>query len=240
MAVTEKSEHRDVTSQTAPPPYEATSGQLLDIHQDQPAPGPATSGSFYREDEQPVSIIFKFCPDPAKFLCQQDWSAELFVKCRDVPRLMREGFYWDAANVIREEGYLVLDQLGSIRKDGKKYAGTRHYFLKDLQRPPRWIATIELHAVHFHTLTRFDLGQQLTQERIRLANATSQASSQHYIWRYHHQLPPEECFNVIYGDMPMEGWWPWPRKESEEANTGDGRDQEVSGKGVAGDRASLI
>lgn len=24
---------------------------------------------------------------------------------------------------------------------------------------------------------------------------------------------PEDNFNAIYDDMPMEGWWPWPKKE---------------------------
>lgn len=23
---------------------------------------------------------------------------------------------------------------------------------------------------------------------------------------------PESNFNVIYDDMPLEGWWPWPKK----------------------------
>ncbi|KAI1749283.1 hypothetical protein F4782DRAFT_513989 [Xylaria castorea] len=30
----------------------------------------------------------------------------LFFKCSDVPRHMREGFYWDGDNVINEDGFI--------------------------------------------------------------------------------------------------------------------------------------
>ncbi len=34
------------------------------------------------------------------------WGAGLLVKCRDVPRLMREGFFWSADNILPEGGYM--------------------------------------------------------------------------------------------------------------------------------------
>ncbi|KAK5636717.1 hypothetical protein RRF57_012429 [Xylaria bambusicola] len=27
---------------------------------------------------------------------------------------------------------------------------------------------------------------------------------------------PMEAYNMIYDKLPMEGWWPWPRKENED------------------------
>jgi hypothetical protein len=32
------------------------------------------------------------------------WAASLFVRCDDVARLMREGFFWSADNIVPEEG----------------------------------------------------------------------------------------------------------------------------------------
>ena len=32
----------------------------------------------------------------------------------------------------------------------------------------------------------------------------------HIIYNYRKDKP-EESFNAIYDNMPLEGWWPWPR-----------------------------
>jgi hypothetical protein len=153
---------------------------------------------------------------------------------------MREGFYWDTANVIPEEGYVTFDGENPkrVRWYGKKYAGTRHYFLKDLQQPLRWMATIEVLVVDYYALCQFDLSQ-LCRERIRLGSALSQASPDHYIWKYRYDQVPWGCFNLVYGDMPMEGWWPWPRKEPE-ADKKDEKDSGASRNGINGDHESLI
>ncbi|TRX96170.1 hypothetical protein FHL15_002894 [Xylaria flabelliformis] len=172
-------------------------------------PGLAISGKSYRENEQRLSMSFGFCPDPSNVSLNQDWVAILMVKCHNVPRLMREGFHWDAANVIREEAYVDQDfTFARFRQDRKCWAGTRHYFLKDLQQPPRWIATIEVFALNQTTLFQFKLNK-LSRETTKWATANNQSGHQIYHW---HRGFPDSWFNVVYDDMPMEGWWPWPKR----------------------------
>ncbi len=281
-----ESEHLERKSQTP------ASDKNESIHYHRSEPGPAMGGSFYREDEQRPSMVFKFCPDPSKpyRVMDHDWLAGLEVKCPDVPRLMREGFHWDADNVVREEGYLEINEeepteagvrrtestrwydlhqprlwiaslLGLMRegfhwgaptviKDGgylginkegprqagvRRIEGTRWYFLKDLHQPPRWIASLAVRAVDVRILYNFDLCQ-LSRELIRSVWASNQF--QQAIYGYESYRPTVR-FNMIYDKMPMEGWWPWPRKEIK-VQIEDDVDKDVNEKTVPGNCTSLI
>ncbi|KAI8948975.1 hypothetical protein F4801DRAFT_603827 [Xylaria longipes] len=165
----------------SPPPYTENSSLP---HQVQQQPMPATGENFYHA-----------------------LAALLLIKCFNVPRLMREGLYWDDENVVREEGYLDKDFTNSYRNNGKNWSGTRHYFLKDLRKPPLWTATIKVFALSNETLHRFDLNQ-LSPDNMQYARATNLSRQNIYYWEYG---SPEKCFNAIYDDLPMEGWWPWPK-----------------------------
>ncbi|KAI1735164.1 hypothetical protein F4680DRAFT_436153 [Xylaria scruposa] len=197
--------------ETSPPSYEESKpmpGTYPLLQQ----PGPVTSGNPYQESKERCSLSFGFCPDPSDPTPNQDWIALLMVKCRDVPCLMREGFHWDGANVIREEGYIDRDfTYARLRKDGKRWVGARHYFLKDLQQPSRWVATIKVFALNPGTLNQFDLNQLSRERSMQWAKASNNQSSEHYIYGWDY-CSPTMWFNAIYDDMPMEGWWPWPRK----------------------------
>ncbi|KAI0548049.1 hypothetical protein F4679DRAFT_597097 [Xylaria curta] len=193
---------KKANAKAAPPPYEETSSLP---HQVQRQPGPAMSGKFYRDDEQRCSMWMAFYPDLSKDITKQDWAAILKVKCSYIPRLMREGFYWNDANVVREDGYVDLNP---TNRYSKNWSGIRHYFLRDLQQPPLWIATVEILAVNKEILCRFDLNQ-LSRKKMHQAGATSQYGHMVYSWVYGY---PQTSFNAIYDDRPMKGWWPWPRK----------------------------
>ncbi|KAI0910867.1 hypothetical protein F4823DRAFT_623961 [Ustulina deusta] len=232
-----ESEHLERKSQTP------ASDKNESIHYHRSEPGPAMGGSFYREDEQRPSMVFKFCPDPSKpyRVMDHDWLAGLEVKCPDVPRLMREGFHWDADNVVREEGYLEINEeepteAGGPRQAGvRRIEGTRWYFLKDLHQPPRWIASLAVRAVDVRILYNFDLCQ-LSRELIRSVWASNQF--QQAIYGYESYRPTVR-FNMIYDKMPMEGWWPWPRKEIK-AQIEDDVFVDVNEKAVPGNCTSLI
>ncbi|KAI0428001.1 hypothetical protein F5Y09DRAFT_344081 [Xylaria sp. FL1042] len=216
-------QHREVSS-TRSPEYKDIVG--LPTYTDQAQyqqPGPATSGMFYHKEKMNPSMVFVFSPDPSKAYddTSQEWKATLKVKCKDVPSLMREGFYWSDANVIQEEGYVSKD-IYAWGRDSKKWCNKRHYFLKDIQEePPRWIATIEVVAVQDQTIYRFDL-EQLSLETTYMASATSQVGHQIYGWYYGN---PDMCFNAIYEDMPLEGRWPWPKWNSRNASDIDRESQ---------------
>ncbi|KAI1348596.1 hypothetical protein F5Y01DRAFT_328369 [Xylaria sp. FL0043] len=211
------------TTGASPPPYEAYGpdrrGYLFVAQSEsREQPGPAMSGKWYREDAQGETIKFVFYPDPSGEWTTQEWAALLRIKCPDVPRLMREGFYWDSSNVIREDGY--INNNPNLRTcpfplRGQGWDCSRHYFLKDLQQPQRWIATIDVYALHRETAFRFDLSQ-LSRERIQIVSALSQLGNDIYLFSYGE---PHHCFNAIYDNMPMEGQWPWPRRDTTDGPT---------------------
>ncbi|KAI0817031.1 hypothetical protein GGR55DRAFT_693348 [Xylaria sp. FL0064] len=222
----------------------------------QTEPGPAMGGTFYREDPQDISMVFKFCPDPSRpyRIDEHDWLAGLEVKCPDVPRLMREGFHWDASNVIKEEGYVEFNReypeeagitkLGriwqwffpvTVQESSRRIQGTRWYFLKDLNQPPRWAASVAVQAVDARILYNFDLSQ-LSRGLIRSVWASDQF--QHQIYGYRFDLPTVRV-NMIYDKMPMEGWWPWPRRENQ-GKAMNGVDKEMNENVISGNYGFLI
>ncbi|KAI1145182.1 hypothetical protein F4825DRAFT_467551 [Nemania diffusa] len=204
-----------------PPAYEA-------INSHPPEPGPATGGRFYNEDKQNPSIHFKFCPDPSKIFSLRagDWAASLQVKCSDVPRLMREGFHWNASNVIKEDGYIENRRDGH-KSDAWESAPTRWYFLADTCQPRRWTASLMVKASDVNILYNFDVSQ-LSREVVRYVQAVNQEKQEIYSYQAYTAADkstntaeaPMIGFNMIYDKMPMEGFWPWPRKENE-AHTKD-------------------
>ncbi|KAI1198511.1 hypothetical protein F5X97DRAFT_333341 [Nemania serpens] len=209
----------ELNSLTPTPPYTNKA-----IYRHPSEPGPATGGRFYEEDKQRPSIFFKFCPDTSRLwnLTRQDWIACLMVKCSDVPRLMREGFHLDACNVIKEEGYIEGENKSS-NQSSRTSTVTRWYFLADTHQPRRWIASMEVRALNPHTLYNFNLSR-LSREVIRSAWAMNQREELIYEYRaytfrdkyFNAVESPVIGFNIIYDRMPMEGLWPWPRKEKED------------------------
>ncbi|KAI0452878.1 hypothetical protein F5B21DRAFT_515718 [Xylaria acuta] len=223
---------RELNNQT-PAPTSASEA----IHCQPSGPGPATGGRFYKEDKQRPSLVFKFCPDPSRFLTPscQDWVAFLEVKCVDVPRLMREGFHWDASNVIKEEGYIEYGKKNP-NINAWTVASARWYFLTDTHQPRRWIASLDVRASDVNILYNFNLSQ-LSRELVRSVWAENRNRQQIYGYRsytrrdrlYNAAESPMIGFNMIYDKMPMEGFWPWPRKENE-AHTKDQADKDANEK----------
>lgn len=202
--------HGEETTEAAPPPpYKPStpndpSGQK---------PTPATGGKWYREDSQTTTIGSTFLSEPSMDWSSQKWVAKMQVKCSDVPRLMREGFHWSSSNVINEDGF--TDKNFTILEyplNKREWGHNRHYFLKDLHEPPRWIATIEVIALRLKTLSLFDL-RQLSPEKNSYTKALTDDRKQ--IYQYHYSNP-DDCFNVIYNDTPLGGQWPWPKEHNKD------------------------
>ncbi|KAI1387982.1 uncharacterized protein F4822DRAFT_408240 [Hypoxylon trugodes] len=88
----------------------------------------------------------------------------------------------------------------------------RHYFFQDLQQtPPRWVAHLQLFAAAEEVLAsvRFE---DISVEHVYIAiahGAEHGGCIYHYRWSQ-----PKIAYNTIYDEMPMEGWWPWPRADT--------------------------
>ncbi|KAH9897418.1 hypothetical protein F4778DRAFT_793504 [Xylariomycetidae sp. FL2044] len=174
-------------------------------------PGPASSGKFFYDTPGECAITMVMYPDRSKTWGQQPWVGYLSVKCDDVPLLMREGFYWSAANVVKEESYFcnISDFYWkhNASKGGVPFRRTRRYYLKDFQQQ-RWVAKFEAMAPDNATLSSVRL-DSLSEDNV--VSAWAESLTRKEIYEFHVE-DPKGAFNAIYDDMPLPGWWPWPKK----------------------------
>ncbi|KAI1828419.1 hypothetical protein F4861DRAFT_181602 [Xylaria intraflava] len=180
----------------------------------------------FEQDERRSALEFNFCPDPTEDWLAQEWWARLSVKCDDVPRLMREGFFCTSDNLIEEEGFFTRKEMvPATRPDKKKWAATRTYMFEDREQPQRWIARLDVYALHLDTLIHFDL-HQMSREKVSYAVATS--GEEKYIYFYVALGGEGRNFNAIYGDMQMIGLWPRSLRPKKNGDVVKGVDPEKS------------
>ncbi|KAK3304192.1 uncharacterized protein B0T15DRAFT_535761 [Chaetomium strumarium] len=137
------------------------------------------------------------------------WVATLNAKCEDLPRLMREGFFCSADNVVPERGYMS----SSIEPEwtAKGYHHARKLILVDKtcspDETPRWAASLEVVATSVELLSKFRV-ENLSPENVLSAYAWNTRGQDCYS---HHRQFPDFNYNCIYDDKPLAGWWPWPK-----------------------------
>lgn len=136
----------------------------------------------------------------------------------DLPRLMREGFHWTEGNVDRSRGYFssdippwersnygavssrvfcILYHPGAFEEEGKDDQNT------DLD----WVVKLVVYGQAGADLPSFRLSH-LSPDNIYCADAFTIVKR--LVYKYDAPYP-ESSLNAIYDDMPMEGWWPWPK-----------------------------
>ncbi|KAI0110257.1 hypothetical protein F4814DRAFT_451235 [Daldinia grandis] len=200
--------------EATPPAYEGRHMNAQQPHQG--VPPPATNGRSYFENGAEANITLHLCPDVAEHYSTQAWCAQLDMKCDNVPQLMLGGLYWTIDNVLWEDGYVAdisaahvdITTFEELYRAGRAY--TRHYFLRDMeQEHPKWIAHLQVHAEAFRTLGGINLGE-LSMQNVWSAYAWGSRGELIYGWS---KKKPWNAFNAIYDDMPMGGWWPWPKGE---------------------------
>ncbi|KAF4893615.1 hypothetical protein CGCF415_v012569 [Colletotrichum fructicola] len=152
------------------------------------------------------------------------WEVRLRVKSRDLRRLMREGFHWDMSNFDFEATYTQTHLGGekpSLFKRGWKCR--RNFFLSDLGDKPYWTAKLTVFAREISVLKDFEV-TDITPENMSWACAFVDATQtsawgtpkangetqQVYSWIHDN---PSNTWNNIYGDLALDGWWPWPKAD---------------------------
>ncbi len=162
-----------------------------------------------------VSIGFVIDPRVPRAWKAAPWEATLTVKCPDVPRLMREGFFWSADNIVPEEGFM---KAVGPRSRAYGYSHVRTWILTDKPESrgrhgnSQWVACLEVSATAIETLTGF-MPQNMTRAHIWKANAWDEHGRT--IYNYDSYTPAQN-YNCVYDDTPLRGWWPWPRREDGE------------------------
>ncbi|OTB05700.1 hypothetical protein M426DRAFT_21730 [Hypoxylon sp. CI-4A] len=179
-----------------------------------PIPPPATAGKFYFDNptKETIQLWFRLDEDAPD---GESRLVRLAFKSDKVPQLMREGLHWSLDNVRWEDGFLCkIDAMKNAPSHLVKYlldedlTVARSYFLHDLHVPSRWVAHLQVFASSIKLLSK-TRPEHLTMESIETAHAWSVDDQR--IYQYNKACPEEAC-NAIYNDMPLEGWWPWPKK----------------------------
>lgn len=130
-----------------------------------------------------------------------DWYARLEVWATDLPDLMQHGFFWSEANVERLRNEIIT-------KDCISWAGLRRYRLKSLPGcTSSWTANLDVSGSRMDVLSLFRVSD-LNLHHLRVMDAWL-CGRLVYCYR---KKKPQDCINTLYDEMPMTGWWPWPRR----------------------------
>lgn len=156
------------------------------------------------------------------------WRADIIISARNVPRLMRRGFFWSPWNNFNLRQKIVLDSKDIRKMIGRSIAPTwgwtlekewkhrRHYHIKDDGPDLEWEGTLSVYATKPSTVINFDLGA-ITMDTTVWAAA--------FDWNrnivYDTRRGPQESYNLVYPGMPLKGWWPWPKAPETESKEAD-------------------
>lgn len=195
-----------------PPPYEVDKDASLVQDADSDADWDSDLDFDAKSDQCPPD--WQTGPFNLDIICRPnnttDWLARLQVHAKDVPRLMKKGFYWTEANVRKRAGYFLLEKasLPADVRDHWDYA--RAYHLTDIAKDgnQQWIAVLWVFALKLSVLSNFRV-RHLSVDQIRFARAYDGERRPIYDFDVHY---PGDSFNAVYDDMPLGGWWPWPKK----------------------------
>ncbi|KAK4140775.1 uncharacterized protein C8A04DRAFT_14637 [Dichotomopilus funicola] len=143
---------------------------------------------------------------------EKPWIGYLWIWCNNVPRLMREGFFWSVNNILHDEGCLLSETRREFTALGSSYR--RHWSLLDWHpdQPagaPQWEGSLVVSSDRINILANFQV-QDLTWENVYCASVHNDDRDSVYDYS---ALEEDSNYNCFYDNMPMKGFWPWPREE---------------------------
>lgn len=147
------------------------------------------------------------------------WEAHLVLYTSDIVYLMREGLYVSQKNVIVEESCL---KMRPYQQEHNTYYYDRHFALTG----PSWKGNLVVTTLSCPIATNFRV-EHLSADKVYRCYASDIDKRQ--CWAYNFVIEnPEVNANYILDDTPLEGLWPWPRKELNTQGTEKGRELEGS------------
>ena len=155
------------------------------------------------------TLVLLMVPEPSSQEYQTaSWAAFFFIRCDDVARLMREGFFWGPEDVVPEEGFYFPTANPAWLGLGLRCGRAWSLADKSHGQNPTWVGHLEVAASSLTAVNSFQL-QSLAREHISIAHAKNARDQPvyGYIRRW-----PGDCHNYIYDHMPLPGWWPWPKE----------------------------
>ncbi|KAM0563130.1 hypothetical protein ACHAPJ_000844 [Fusarium lateritium] len=134
------------------------------------------------------------------------YSAHLLLKTTDIVGLMRDGLDLTPENIKVEENHLER----RYEEQEQRWYWYRHYTLVD----PRYSGFLTVRAWDRKVTSKFRV-DDLSADKVYLAVVGNKSED----FVYHFDLfHPEVNANYIFDDMPMEGLWPYPRKDDVKKN----------------------
>ncbi|KAF6841052.1 hypothetical protein CMUS01_03651 [Colletotrichum musicola] len=166
------------------------------------------------------------------------WVADLFLDCRDLPRLMREGLHLTTANIRPELSYINTEESLDEARRKEGWRKSRNYVLSDLGEDCYWAARLEVYARELKVLSQVrvsDLQHHMILGAVAFRSHVSAGSLAHFkrqiasdeLAYCFDSFRPSDSINAIYDDMPLEGLWPWPKRVSGKAKEGDAEKTET-------------
>ena len=155
------------------------------------------------------------------------WTAYLRLETFDLPSLMKSGLYVTSRNIKDMESNYVTK---FYSHNQKRWTYSRKYALVD----PQWSGKLEVCAWKMKPLSDFRI-EDLSASPVNEARVDKERSDDYgrtcrdLIYSFH-LLEPNERINCLYGNMPMQGLWPWPRRENEQDE--DKETQEQAGNDI--------
>ncbi|RNJ57350.1 hypothetical protein D7B24_006113 [Verticillium nonalfalfae] len=153
---------------------------------------------------------------------QPTWVAFLQIETPDLPRLMREGFHWSSANVDRGGSYMSATYNNFPERVVEAFPSHENMFCVRMfslssrcvggackENDVSWAGDLAIWGKELADVAPFRL-PDVQPENIWSAQAFDSRSRFVYSYRWDE---PETSYNCIYDDLPLAGWWPWPKPE---------------------------
>ncbi|KAM3449903.1 hypothetical protein MY3296_006513 [Beauveria thailandica] len=152
------------------------------------------------------------------------WYAELTLKVKDVAVLLKSGLFWTEANIDPTNNFFDhRNDAPYFVRFNLRNSHSRFYELRDTE-PAQWHGTLMVRARAMSTLRQFR-PSQLSLANVRYVTATNPHGQTVY---HFDSADRDRCFSAILDDTPLEGWWPWPKKEdTDDDSTQEDLDVEV-------------
>ncbi|KAF5614432.1 uncharacterized protein FSUBG_312 [Fusarium subglutinans] len=132
------------------------------------------------------------------------WQARLVLYTSDIVGLMRKGLYVSQKNVIVEESCLTM-------RPHQQEHNTYYYDRRFTLTGPSWKGSLVVTTLSCPIVTNFRV-EHLSADKVYQCYASDYFKSR--CWAYNFMIEkPEVNANYILDDTPLEGLWPWPRKE---------------------------
>jgi hypothetical protein len=138
-----------------------------------------------------------------------EWTAQLYVTTWDLPGLMRDGLHLTPENVQEQDNHF---KWGSLLEGGK-IVYPRSYTVID----SRWSGHLHVCAWTATPLVNFRI-HHLSAAKVLTASVGDDKEKLMYCYDLDR---PEHSFNCVYDDMPLDGLWPWPKREEKKGENGE-------------------